>query len=321
MKNTVTHTVARIVAAIALLVAQPAMAQDRMSLILDWFVNPNHGPLIVAQELGLFAEHGLEVEIVAPADPADPPKLVAAGKADLAISYQPSQHLHAAEGLPLLRVGTLIATPLNCLLVLDDGPVRSIADLKGRKIGFSVAGVDEALLKVILGKHGLTLDDVEMVNVNWSMAPSLMSGQVDAVIGAARNFQPNQMQLEGIPGRCFNIEEEGVPPYDEGIYVANSETLDEKRGMIRRFLQATEAASLYIANHPEKSWDVFRGHSEELDDELNALAWKDTVIRFTKRPEALDVGRYERFERFYAEAGLVEGIRPVSRIAVDPGRR
>ena len=159
------------------LLAAPASAQDRMTLILDWFVNPDHGPVILAEELGYFEEAGLEVEVVAPADPSDPPKMVAAGRADLAIAYQPQLHLQVEEGLPLIRVGTLIATPLNCLLVLKDGPVASTADLRGRKIGFSVAGVEEALLSAILGQHGIALSEVDLVNVNWSLAPSVMSGQ------------------------------------------------------------------------------------------------------------------------------------------------
>merc|ERR1711964_643422 len=100
--------------------------------MLDWFVNPDHGPIIIAQEKGYFAEQDLAVKIVAPADPSDPPKLVAAGKADLAISYQPQLHLQIHEGLPLKRVGTLVATPLNCLLTLADGPVKSPADLAGK---------------------------------------------------------------------------------------------------------------------------------------------------------------------------------------------
>ena len=184
----------------ALLLATPAAAEDQLTLMLDWFVNPDHGPIVIAEEKGYFADEGLEVEVIAPADPSDPPKMVAAGRADLAVSYQPQLHLQVQEGLPLVRVGTLIATPLNCLLVLDDGPVKTIADLRGRKIGFSVAGVEEALLTAVLAKGGLTLDDVELVNVNWSLSPALMAGQVDAVIGAYRNFELNQMAIEGVPG-------------------------------------------------------------------------------------------------------------------------
>jgi putative hydroxymethylpyrimidine transport system substrate-binding protein len=307
----------KLLLAAAFLTATPAFAADKMTLLLDWFVNPDHGPIIVAQELGYFAAQGLEVEVIAPADPADPPKLVAAGKADLAISYQPQLHLQVAEGLPLKRVGTLVATPLNCLLVLEDGPINTPADLKGGKIGFSVAGVEEALLVAILEKYGVGFDEVELVNVNWSLSPSLMSGQVDAVIGAYRNFELNQMEIEEVPGKCFYIEEEGVPTYDELIYVANPETMDAD--MTRRFLRATELATQYIVNNPEKSWEIFSGTSPELQDRLNAMAWVDTLPRFALRPEALDEGRYTRFEAFLAASGLVEGTRPVADLAVDLG--
>lgn len=298
------------------LLAGPAMAQDRMTLLLDWFVNPDHGPIILAEELGYFADEGLAVEVVAPADPSDPPKMVAAGRADLAIAYQPQLHLQVEEGLPLVRVGTLIATPLNCLLVLEDGPIKSTADLKGRKIGFSVAGVEEALLSAILGRHGIALSEVELVNVNWSLSPALMSGQVDAVIGAYRNFELNQMVIEGVPGRCFFVEEEGVPAYDELIYVANPATMDADR--IRRFLHATERAVQYILNHPQEAWEIFAATAPELRDRLNEMAWADTWPRFATRPAALDHGRYARFEAFLLEAGMINELTPVSGLAVDP---
>ena len=298
-----------------LLLATPAAAQDQMTLILDWFVNPDLGPIIVAQEKGYFAEQRLEVKLVAPANPADPPKLVAAGKFDLAISYQPQLHLMIHEGLPLIRVGTLVATPLNCLLVLKDGPIKSVADLKGKKVGFSVAGVEEVLLSAILEHNGIALEDIELVNVNWSLSPSLMSKQVDAVIGAFRNFELNQMDIAGVAGRCFYLEEEGLPSYDELIYVANPETMDAEK--VARFLAATEKATQFIVNHPQESWDIFSATAAELQDELNKRAWVDTIPRFALRPAALDAGRYSRFEAFLNEAGLIPSQNPVSAIAVD----
>ncbi|MEL6648053.1 MAG: ABC transporter substrate-binding protein [Pseudomonadota bacterium] len=306
-----------LITAATLLLATPAMAQDKMTILLDWFINPDHGPIILAQELGYFADQGLEVEIIPPADPSAPPRLVAAGQGDLAVSYQPSLHLQVAEGLPLVRVGTLVATPLNCLLVLEDGPIKEIGDLKGGKIGFSVAGVEEAVLTAMLSRYDVALEDVELVNVNFSLSPSLMSGQVDAVIGAYRNFELNQMDIEGVPGKCFYVEEEGVPTYDELIYVANPDLMD--RDALRRFMRATELATQYIVNNPQASWEVFKGFSTELDDELNARAWVDTLPRFALRPEALDAGRYTRFEAFLAESGLIEGTRSVPQLAIDLG--
>ncbi|HSG02680.1 MAG TPA: ABC transporter substrate-binding protein [Marinobacterium sp.] len=292
-----------------------AAANDKLTVLLDWFVNPDHGPLIVAQELGYFKDQGLDVELVAPADPSAPPKLVAAGQADIAISYQPQLHLQVSEGLPLKRVGTLVATPLNCLLVLEDGPIKTPADLKGKTIGFSVAGVEEALLTAVLGRYGVNFSDVELVNVNFSLSPSLMSGQVDAVIGAFRNFELNQMDIEQTPGRCFYIEEEGVPAYDELIYVANPKLMDVDK--VQRFLTAVELATQYIVNHPEKSWELFAATSSELQDELNARAWVDTLPRFALRPAALDAGRYARFEQFLLDSGLTQELQAVSTLAVD----
>ena len=123
----------------------PAMAQEKVRLLLDWFVNPDHAALVVAKQRGIFIRHGLDVELIAPADPNAPPKLVAAGQADYAVSYQPTLQMLVAENLPLVRVGVLVAQPLNSLVVLEDGPVKTLADFKGRKIGYSIAGFDEAM--------------------------------------------------------------------------------------------------------------------------------------------------------------------------------
>ena len=149
-----------------------------------------------------------------------------------------------------------MATPLNSLVVLADGPIETIADLAGRKVGFSVGGFEDALLGAMLAKHGLTLADVELVNVNFALSPALLSGQVDGVIGAFRNFELNQLALEGKPGRAFYPEEEGVPSYDELIFIANREKLDDPR--LGRFLDAVERGALYLINHPGRELRAVR---------------------------------------------------------------
>jgi putative hydroxymethylpyrimidine transport system substrate-binding protein len=301
--------------ALCLLAASPAAAAEKLTLLLDWFVNPDHAPIIVADQRGYFADQDLEVEIIAPADPNDPPKLVAAGQADIAISYQPQLHIQKDQGLPLTRIGTLVATPLNSLVVLADGPIRSLADLKGRKVGFSVGGFEDALLGAMLASDGLTLDDIELVNVNFALSPALLSGQVDAVIGAFRNFELNQLELEGSPGRAFYPEEHGVPAYDELIFIANSGKLDDPR--LPRFLDAIEAGTLYLLNHPDESFSLFIEGRPELDDELNRRAWQDTLPRFALRPAAMDTARYDRFAAFLEQQGLIKAPPPVSDYAVE----
>jgi putative hydroxymethylpyrimidine transport system substrate-binding protein len=295
--------------------ALAAEPPQKLTVILDWFVNPDHAPLVVAAEKGLLAAQGLTVELIAPADPNDPPKLVAAGKADIAVSYQPQLHIQVDQGLPLKRIGTLIATPLNAVVVLKEGPIKSLADLKGHKVGYSVSGFEDALLKALLAKHGVKLEEVTLINVNFSLTPSLISGQVEAVIGAYRNFELNQMDLLNKPGRAFYLEEEGIPAYDELILVANRKDLTDSR--LRRFIQAVEQATQFILNHPQEAWQLFISHHKELDDELNRRAWRDTLPRLALRPAAVDNGRYKRFAQFLAQQGVIRTALPASDYAVE----
>lgn len=293
----------------ALTLSQPGAARDKLVVLLDWFVNPDHAPLVIAQEKGLFAEHGLDVTLIEPADPSAPPRLLSAGQGDIAIGYQPNLYLQVKEGLEVKRLGTLVATPLNSLVVLADGPVRSIADLKGRKIGYSIAGFEDALLGAMLEHAGLTLSDVQLVNINFALTPALLGGQVDAVIGAFRNFELTELALAGKPGRAFFPEEHGVPAYDELIYLTRQG--DDAR--FRRFLDAVEEATLLILNDPEGMWAVFAKARPRLDDALNAQAWRDTVGRLQASPAAVDPVRYERFGAFMKARGLIDRVEPVGR--------
>jgi putative hydroxymethylpyrimidine transport system substrate-binding protein len=303
------------VLAALVLATAPAAAADKLTVLLDWFVNPDHAPLVIAKEKGLFAAHGLDVDLVVPADPSAPPRLVAAGQADVALHYQPSLALDVDAGLPLVRFGTLIETPLNTLIVLKDGPVKTLSDLKGRTIGYSVSGFEDAMLGQFLNSAGLKLDDVTLVNVNFALSASLLAGQVDAVVGGYRNFELNQMKIEGHEGLAFYPEEHGMPAYDELIYVTNRDLVGDKR--LPQFLASVEEATIYLTNHPDDAWALFVKAYPDLDDDLNRRAWADTLPRFAKRPAALDAGRYERFSQFMKDAGLIREVPPIESYAVE----
>ncbi|OJJ10176.1 MULTISPECIES: ABC transporter substrate-binding protein [unclassified Roseibium] len=301
--------------AAALFASAPVQAAEKLTVLMDWFTNPDHAPLITAQAMGFFEAEGLDVELIEPADPAMPPKLVAAGQGDIAISYQPTLHAQIEEGLPLKWIGTLVETPLNSLIVLKDGPIKELKDLKGKKIGFSVSGFEDAMLGQMLRSVDLSVDDVELINVNFALSPSLMSGQVDAVIGAYRNFELTQIEIEGKEGKAFYPEENGVPIFDELIYVVHKDKTDDPRYV--KFMAAIEAATIFLTNHPDEAWNAFIEAYPNLNDELNKRAWADTLPRFAKRPAALDEGRYQRFAEFMAENDLISKVVPVDTYAVE----
>ena len=133
------------------------------------------------------------------------------------------------------------------------------------------------------------------------------------MIGAYRNFELNQLAIAGYKGRAFFLEEEGIPPYDELILVANSAKLDDPR--LTKVVRALERAVQFLVNHQAASWALFIGYRKALDDELNRRAWRDTLPRFALRPAALDHGRYARFGAFLEAQGVVKDLPPVESYA------
>ena len=300
----------------ALALNSQAAEKQKISLMLDLFVNPDHAALIVAQQKGFFADQNLEVEIIEPADPSLPPKLVAAGKADLAVDYQPQLQMQLDEKLPLVRIATLANSPLNSLVVLENSEIKTLADLKGKKIGYSVSGFETALLETMLKSAGISLKDVQLVNVNWSLSPSLISKQVDAVIGSFRNFELNQLAIEGHQGKAFFPEKHGVPNYDELIIVANKDKLEAPK--YRDFVRALTQASAYLKAHPQESWELFVSYKPaELDNELNRRAWKDTLPYLTEKPSAFDFATYDKMAEFMQQQGLIKNKFAVTDYVVD----
>lgn len=294
--------------------ATPASASDTLTLVLDWYINPDHAPIMVAEQIGAFKDQGLEVKIVPPSDPALPPRLVAAGQADLAITYQPQLHFFADQGLPLMRVGTLINSPLNTVMTLDKN-ITSPAGLKGRRVGYSVSGIEQATLGTMLNKEQVTIDQVNMVNVNFQLTSALMAGQVDAVIGGYRNIEALELELHGKKPVVFNVEDYGVPVYDELIIVANRDKVGDPK--IKKFLTALKKGSDYLHAHPLESWNKFASSHQELNTELNKAAWVKTLPMFARDPSHLDRTRYEKYEQFLFDNKLIKKITPVEDYATE----
>ncbi|MDT3249741.1 ABC transporter substrate-binding protein [Serratia sp. root2] len=291
-----------------------AAAAEKLTLVLDWYINPDHAPIMVAEQIGAFQAEGLEVKIVPPSDPALPPRLVAAKQADLAITYQPQLHFFADQGLPLVRVGTLINSPLNTLMTLDKS-IASPADLKGKKIGYSVSGIEQATLATMAKHAHIDPNDMTLINVNFQLTSALLAGQVDAVIGGYRNIEALELKLQGKNPVVFNVEDYGVPAYDELIIVANRDALAEPK--IRKFLAALKKGNDYLQAHPQETWLAFAKTHPELNTELNKQAWQASLPLFATDPARLDTARYQAYEQFLFDNKLIKKITPVEQYAVE----
>ncbi|MFU8623345.1 ABC transporter substrate-binding protein [Raoultella ornithinolytica] len=300
--------------ALTALISGQAMANEKLTLVLDWYINPDHAPIMVAEQIGAFKAQGLDVKIVPPSDPALPPRLVAAGQADLAITYQPQVHFFADEGLPLVRVGTLINSPLNTIIALDKR-IKTPADLKGKKVGYSVSGIEQATLATMAQHDHIDPQSIKLINVNFQLTSALLAGQVDAVIGGYRNIEALELKLQGKDPQVMNVEDFGVPAYDELVIVANRDEIHAAK--IKKFLVALQEGVAYLRTHPQETWQAFAAAHPELNTELNQQAWQQTAPLFADHPAALDKARYEAYEQFLYNNKLVKKITPLTHYAVE----
>jgi len=306
---------AAITSAAAVALAPAARAEvQKFTVLLDWFVNPDHAPLFCAKYTGAFEKAGLNVQLIAPTDPDIPPRLVAAHQADIALSYQTQLYLLCDQGLPLRRTGTLINQPLNTLMALGTAGIHSIADLKGKKIGYSVAGVEDVLIGTMLSTAGLGLADVTLVNVNFNLVTSLLSHEVDAVIGGYRNFEENELREKGADPVVFFPEDYGVPRSDELIMMSNAAALNDER--LPAFLTAVRDGGDALRADPKGMWRQFIKDQPSLNDTLNKTAWFQSIPYFAPDPFKLDVKRYATYRDFMFAKGLIKKKGEVSSYAV-----
>lgn len=289
-----------------------AEANDKVTVVLDWFLNAGHQSLLAAQYSGAFQRHGLDVELIAPADPSTPPRLVAAGQGDLAISYPIQLGMMVDQHIPLVQVGSLLDTPLDTLIT--NGNIKSLKELKGKKIGVAIAGDQHAILGTMLESVGLSLSDVQLVNVNFQLEQALMTGAVDGVIGAGRNYELIDLQQRKIPVSFFYPEQYGVPDYDELIFVARPDKAKDPK--IARFMQALKEGNAYLQTHSDEIFNKAIKDHPELNTPLNKAAWQVTLSLDSKDPGKIDEPRIQKFIDFLIKKGVIHQQHPFSDYAV-----
>lgn len=294
--------------------ATRAQAAAPFTVILDWLLNADHAGLFGAEASGAFARAGLAVRMISPSDPSSPPRLLAAGQADLAIGYGSQINIITAAGLPVLRVATVIAGPLDVMMALEGSGIRTLADLRGRTIGYSVPGLDQAMLGAMLGSVGLRPDDVHLVDVNYDLVTSLLTRRVDAVVGVYRNAEVLQVRAMGRTPVLFAPEDHGVPPADELILLARRDRAHDPR--IAAFIGAMAEGVAAVQRDPDGMWARFAAAHAELDSAFNRASWTATVPLLARDPGRLDQARYERFAAFCVAEKLVAAPQALGDYAV-----
>jgi len=293
----------------------------QLTLMLDWYLSPQHAALIVAKERALFAAQGLEIELLTPADPSIAIKLLAAGEVDLALTRQPLLHLHAHDGAPITRIATLIETPLNAVIVAGEAPApAAVADaLADLHYGYSTREGRDVLVEQLLPRSVRQVDDfVAPESVHFDAADALRSSRVDAVADGFFHTLPQQLASDGIVTHTVRYSDIDIPRHYGLILLANSDSVARQATTWSRVLIALEEASNWMIEHPEEAWTLLVTTHPVLDNPINQEAWDDLLRRVALSPAALDERRYAAFESYLQSAGVTENSIPITRLAANP---
>jgi putative hydroxymethylpyrimidine transport system substrate-binding protein len=290
-------------------VLQPT-GSKHVELMLDYFPNADHAGIYAAQAGGDFEEAALDVEIRQPPDPAAPIKQVAAGRVDLAISYEPEVLRARDQGLNVVSVAALVQKPLTSIISLPKAKIAKPADLRGKTIG--TAGIDyqDAYLRAILSEAGVAPGSVKVRNVGFGFSPALITGRIDAALGAFWNYEGQELKLRGKRPRIIRIEEAGVPTYNELVLVANESALERDGDKIRAFIGAISRGTRELRRDPDQAIDGLLEANPDLDPELQRASVKVTLPLFFP-PEGKPFGwhdpaQWDEFSAWMKDNQLLE---------------
>jgi putative hydroxymethylpyrimidine transport system substrate-binding protein len=283
--------------------------REPFTLALDFYVNPDHAGIYTALDRGYFDDAGLEVEPRVPSDPSAPIREVAAGRVDLAVSYEPEVLLAREQGLPVKAVAALVSRPLTSLISLPEAGIAGVSDLRGKTIATAGIPYQSDYLAAILERAGLTLDDVDQVAVGLNLLPAVLSGRADAMLGGFLNVEGVDLAERGKHPRVVPVDRLGIPTYDELVLVASSDRLEEDPEAIRLFIAALERGTEAAANDPAAATAAILRAGQGLDPKLTRAEIDRTLPLLEARPGKaygyMEPAAWERFAAFFAERGLI----------------
>jgi putative hydroxymethylpyrimidine transport system substrate-binding protein len=287
--------------------------REGFSLTLDFYPNPDHAGIYMGQKLGYFEEAGLDLSIATPSDPAAPIKLVAAGRSDLAISYEPEVALAREQGLDVVAIAALVNRPLTSMIWLQKSGIKGVGDLKGKTIATAGIPYQDAFLKTILARVKLTPDDVKAVNVGFGLLPALIGGSAQAMLGGFLNVEGIDLRERGKAPVVTPVDQLGVPTYDELVLVARRQSLEEDPEKFRLFLAALERGTEAAVQQPGAATDAIAEANPDLEPKLTAAEVKATLPLLGARTEGqpygyMDPEEWSTFAGWMRDNGLIESL-------------
>ena len=284
-------------------------ALKNVTLVLDYVPNTNHTGFYVAQELGYFAEQGLEVEIIEPGD-NDSTTLCAVGMAEFAVTYQENVTYAraAAEPLPIRAIATVIQHNTSGFVTKASAGIATPKDFEGKVYAGWQAPSEAAVLEAVMKKYDADFNHLTMV------------GATGAGLGAMTNGIDIQWEFEG-----WSVMNDRIQGYDVAympvkdldvrldyytpVIITNETMINNDSKTVFAFMTAVKQGYEYAIANPEKSAEILAEVIPEYD-----IAFLKESQKFLSEQYSLDSKTWgvmkdevwDGYTEFMYEYGLIE---------------
>lgn len=286
--------------------AEPG-ASSEATLVLDFTPNAVHSGLYAAQERGWFSEEGVELEIRAPGDSTDAPKLLAAGRTEFAVMDINDLGAASERGLDVIPIGALVQVPLASVIAADGAEVERPRDLEGGEVGVTGLPSDDAVLDAVVEADGGDPATIERTVIGFDAVAALSAGRVDAAT-AFWNAEGVALDELGVPTREFRVGDFAAKPFPELVVVTTEELAKDEPELVAAMQDGLQRGSELAADDPKAALGALLSAIEGIDPptqvaEMEALTKADAFSAGVT-PGTLAPERYENWERFALANGI-----------------
>ena len=222
---------------------------------LSWIKNIEFAGEFFATENGYYKKAGFsDVKLLAGGSGSTTAEeIIISGKALIGLSAPIATAPSIIKGAPLKIIGTTYQKNPFCLMSLEDGkPIRTVADLKGKKLGVQ-SGANQTIIDGFLKANGVSKSDVTIVTTGFDIAP-LISGKYDAHMSYITN-EPILAEAEGKKPVVLGFADNGLPFVAE-TFTVMQDTIESKRDLLKAFLKAEIQGWTDAVKDPKKSAEL-----------------------------------------------------------------
>ncbi len=276
-----------------------------VTLLLDFTPNAVHAGIFSAVARGYDRSANVALRVRAPAGSAEGLKLLAAGRADLAVLDIHDIGLARERGADVVGVMALVQRPLAAVIARPG--VSTPRALEGRPVGVTGVPSDEAVLSSIVSGAGGDPAKVRRVTIGFNAVSNLLAGRIAAAT-AFWNAEGIAIRRRGKRFRSFRVDEFGAPPYPELVVSTTSAKLRAKRQLIGEALQAIARGYRFARDQPDASLQDLRRAEPALDAPLTRDQLRAVIPDFTagaRRFGELDRGRLRAWAAWNVRFGIL----------------